>query len=163
MINKGNKMSTLIKAVRDTTKLFVIAVVIMVISILAIGIICGIIGDTFDSKESKTTNQSQHAVYQEKADTLITFFENNKVAFNIAYGGKVIIVTGEVQNFDVALIGSSISVEIGSNRYNNIHCYFSPCWKYTIARMTKGDFITIKGQVDSNCSLQVTLNNCIIY
>lgn len=46
-------MNILIKAVRDTTKLFVKVVAIMFISIFAIGIICGIIGDTFEQHKAR--------------------------------------------------------------------------------------------------------------
>jgi phosphoglycerate-specific signal transduction histidine kinase len=69
--------------------------------------------------------------------------------------GQVVLMYGKVTYIRIVSVGSSIQLD------NQQNCTFRPNHKKEIASLKKGDFVRVKGRVESVTAIGVHLSYCI--
>ena len=95
------------------------------------------------------------------AEELYEAFENNDVAANKKYGGKTYCVKGVIKGFQTSLVGDDPIVELDSDQFYPVYCYFSKRNEDEVASLSKGEKVIIQGVVE-NAIISVHVNKCKI-
>lgn len=102
------------------------------------------------------------------AHTLFSDYEQNTVSADQEYKNKMLSVTGEVYEVssnDYSGIHIELAKWINYNKdwdYRDIKCYFSDKHKDEVAKIRKGQTITIQGKCVGKEFYSIELNNCSI-
>ena len=89
------------------------------------------------------------------ADQLYQEYENNEVAADNKYKGKIVLISGTIQ--DIGKDFMSAYIRIGSDLYLGVRCSFSE--EASVARLSKGQRVRVKGEV-SGKGVNVLVKNC---
>ncbi len=100
--------------------------------------------------------------YVISANRLYQEYEYNEVSANYKYKGKIVLVSGTMQDIGNDLFGDPYIVIGGSGFLDGVQCSFNKSETLSIARLFKGQNVRIKGEVSGklgnvqvkNCSLQ---------
>ena len=84
------------------------------------------------------------------ATRLMEDYENNTVAANQQYNGKVLAVSGTVEAVSGGTEGDALYVELrtGDLSFISVRCYFSPSRIDEVIAINKGDRVSLRGLGD---------------
>lgn len=119
------------------------------------------IGST-DTEEETIAVKEQPASYTVTANTIYSEYESNEVAADSKYKGKVIIVTGAIQDIGKDILDQAYIVIGGQGFLDGVQCSFAESQNSVIAQLSKGMSVKVKGKVNGKmgniqlekCSLQ---------
>jgi len=93
--------------------------------------------------------------------SLYKAYDDNSVAADLKYKGKLLKVTGKIENIDTDIMDELyVSLE-GDGYFGTVTCYFSDQYKSAAAGLSKGSTITIEGTCDGHF-IGPNLKNCRI-
>lgn len=93
------------------------------------------------------------------AEALYSAYEANEVAADQQYKGKVISITGKVKTVGKDLLKNSyVSLET-SNMILSVQCFFSEKDTAALAKLSKGDTVTITGTVKGS-TMNIVVEDC---
>ena len=104
---------------------------------------------TFDSNPSITISASK--LYKE--------YNENEIAADEKYKGKIIEVTGVIRDIGNDIMDNAYITLVGDEYFGDIQCYFNE--KSVVAKLSKGKRITVIGSC-SGLMMNVQINNCIV-
>ena len=84
------------------------------------------------------------------ATSLVEDYENNRVAANQKYNGKVLSVSGAVESISGGTEGNAlyVALEAGDFSLDTVRCYFAPNRLDEVISLNKGDRVTLRGLGD---------------
>jgi hypothetical protein len=92
---------------------------------------------------------------------LATAYDENEVAADDRYNGKVVLVTGTVESIDTVLGSTSVTLKGKEMSIVSVQCFVDDSQKSAVARLRKGGSATVQGTVDGK-SLNVELKDCVV-
>ena len=104
---------------------------------------------TSDSNPSVTISASK--LYKE--------YNENEIAADEKYKGKIIEVTGVIRDIGNDIMNNAYVTLAGDEYFGDIQCYFNK--KSVVAKLSKGKRITIIGSC-SGLLMNVQMDNCIL-
>ena len=104
---------------------------------------------TSDSNPSVTISASK--LYKE--------YNENEIAADEKYKGKIIEVTGVIRDIGNDIMDNAYITLVGNEYFGDIQCYFNE--KSVVAKLSKGERITVIGSC-SGLMINVQINNCIV-
>ena len=104
---------------------------------------------TSDSNPSVTISASK--LYKE--------YNENEIAADEKYKGKIIEVTGVIRDIRNDIMDNAYITLVGNEYFGDIQCYFNE--KSVVAKLSKGKRITVIGSC-SGLMINVQINNCIV-
>lgn len=126
-------------------------------AILAVFLILAI-GSTDTDKDTQKV-KSQTPSYTLSANELYNEYNNNEVAADSKYEGKVVIVTGTIQDIGKDIMDDAYIVIGGSGFLDGVQCTFTKGEQSSVARLSKGQQVRVKGEVAGKMG-NVLINKC---
>lgn len=112
-----------------------------------------------DNKSSTPTPKPVEAISVKAAD-LYEAFSNNEVAANKKYKGKILDVTGKVGSINSSFGSFTVSLDADEWGITSIECSFKKVHEDDLAKLNKGDKVTIRGTCDGLTIAWVCLSDC---
>ena len=101
--------------------------------------------------------------YRLSANQLAQEYENNEVAADNKYKGKIVLVSGKIR--DITKTFGKPIITIGGTEFlgglDGVRCFFTENDEPSIARLYKGQHVKIKGKVRGK-TLNVRIENCTL-
>jgi hypothetical protein len=96
------------------------------------------------------------------ADKLSEAYEENEIAADKRYKGKILKVTGVVESIDQGWFGGiTVKLSVGGDwDFNTIDCSFDSEHEDAIAELKTGERVEIIGECDGNGFMSVGLDDC---
>ena len=113
--------------------------VLAVFGVLAVG--------TTETDVDTQQVRSQTASYTLSADDLFREYDTNEVAADARYKGKIVIVSGTIQDIGKDIMDDAYIVIGGGGFLDGVQCIFTKGEQSTVARLSKGQRVTVKGEV----------------
>ena len=126
--------------------------------VLAIFIILG--GGSLDTDEGAEKISAATPDYVLSANTLFKEYERNSVAADAKYEDKIVVVSGTVQNIGKDIMDTAYLVIGGSGFLDGVQCMLPRGQEGLVARVSKGQYVTLKGKVSGQTIGNVLVNNC---
>ncbi|MHC5079772.1 MAG: OB-fold protein, partial [Planctomycetota bacterium] len=95
------------------------------------------------------------------AAQLFKDYEENEVAADEKYKGKILQVSGEVSDIGKDIMDKMYVNLKTENMFMHVQCYFSDKHKDKLKTMKKGQQVTIKGKCDGKL-MGVNLRGCLL-
>ncbi|MCK5861383.1 MAG: hypothetical protein KAH38_02790 [Candidatus Hydrogenedentes bacterium] len=111
----------------------------LVLGILAVG--------STDTDTDTQKVQSQAPSYTLSADQLYSEYDSNEVAADAKYKGKVVIVSGTIQDIGKDIMDQAYIVIGGQGFLDGVQCTFTKGQQSSVARLSKGQQVIVKGEV----------------
>lgn len=124
---------------KNTKKHIASFVTLLVFSVLAIG--------STESEEDTKEVQSKAPSYTLSANQLYREYENNEVSADAKYKGKIVIVSGKIQDIGKDIMDEPYIVIGGEGFLDGVQCSFAKSQESSIARLSKGQNVKVKGKV----------------
>lgn len=102
---------------------------------------------SIDTDKDTRAIKSQAASYKVLAKTLYSEYERNEVAADEKYKGKIIIVSGAIQDIGKDIMDNAYIVIGGNGFLDGVQCTFTKGERSSVARLSKGQQVTVKGEV----------------
>ncbi len=125
---------------------------------LAIFIILG--GGSLDTDEGAEKISDTTPDYVLSANTLFREYDKNSVAADAKYEDKIVVVSGTVQDIGKDITDTAYLVIGGSGFLDGVQCTLPRGQEGLVARVTKGQYVTLKGKVSGQIMGNVLVNNC---
>ena len=106
----------------------------------------------------KVTSDSNPSVII-SASKLYKEYNENEIAADEKYKGKIIEVTGVIRDIGNDIMDNAYITLVGNEYFGDIQCYFNE--KSVVAKLSKGKRITVIGSC-SGLMINVQINNCIV-
>jgi hypothetical protein len=134
---------------------------LIVIVVLAVILWKSNIFDSFlgSSSTSNTANAAPEATLQ--ASELFRAYENNEVSADALYKGKIILVSGLVNDIGKDIIGDPYVTLSTGNSIWTVQCMFSSKQEGELAALRKGQSVSIKGECNGKL-INVLLRKCTL-
>ena len=116
--------------------------------------------DEFENLEQspKVTPNSNPSVII-TASKLYKEYNENEIAADEKYKGKIIEVTGVIRDIGNDIMDNAYITLVGNEYFGDIQCYFNE--KSVVAKLSKGKRITVMGSC-SGLMINVQVNDCIV-
>ena len=116
--------------------------------------------DEFENLDQspKVTSDSNPTVTI-SASKLYKEYNENEIAADEKYKGKIIEVTGVIRDIGNDIMDNAYITLVGNEYFGDIQCYFNE--KSVVAKLSKGKKITVIGSC-SGLMINVQINNCIV-
>lgn len=115
------------------------AFLLLVLGILAAG--------STDTDTDTQKVQSQAPSYTLSADQLYREYDSNEVSADAKYKGKVVIVSGTIQDIGKDIMDDAYIIIGGGGFLDGVQCTFTKGQQSSVARLSKGQRVTVKGEV----------------
>lgn len=138
-------------------------ILFITITLLFIGLACGGAGNQTQSSQTPATNEKPLEV---KAVDLTKEYDQNELAADGKYKGKLLSVSGKVS--EIAETFGSVTVDLEGHKESGINllsvkCSFNDSEKGAISKLKKGQNATLTGRGDGKtANLYVGLKDCKI-
>tara|TARA_A100001035_G_scaffold154461_1_gene121917 strand:- start:72 stop:509 length:438 start_codon:yes stop_codon:yes gene_type:complete len=126
--------------------------------VLTIFIIIG--GGSLDTDEGAEKIAVSTPDYVLTADTLFNAYDKNSVAADAKYEDKIVKVSGTVQSIGKDIMDTAYLVIGGSGFLDGVQCMLPRGQEGLVARVSKGQYVTLKGKVSGQIMGNVIVNNC---
>jgi hypothetical protein len=131
-------------------------------SLFALAVFALLAAGSLDTDTDTRQVQSQSPSYTLSADQLYYDYNANEVSADAKYMGKVVVVSGVIQNIGKDILGSPYIVVGGRGFLDGAQCTFTRGEESSVARLSKGQRVSVKGEVSgkmgnvqpNKCSLQ---------
>lgn len=132
------------------------------LSLFALAVFALLAAGSLDTDTDTKQVQSQAPSYTLSADQLYRDYNANEVSADAKYKGRVVVVSGVIQNIGKDILGSPYIVIGGRGFLDGAQCTFTRGEESSVARLSKGQRVSVKGEVSgkmanvqiSKCSLQ---------
>jgi hypothetical protein len=114
---------------------------------------------SLDTETDTKQVQSQSPSYTLSADQLYSEYKANEVAADARYKGKIVLVSGTIQNIGKDVLDSAYIVVGGKGFLDGVQCSFTKGEESSVARLSKGQSVAVKGEVSGKMG-NVQLNKC---
>jgi hypothetical protein len=114
-------------------------VVLAIFGVLAAG--------SIDTDTDTKKVQSQAPSYTLSADKLVSEYKANEVAADAKYKGHVVVVSGTIESIGKDIMDQAYVVIGGQGFLDGVQCMFTKGEESSVARLSKGQHVTIKGEV----------------
>ena len=126
---------------KTTTKFFLSSLMFAVFALFLIGS-----GDeTSDDEKDNIKNDKGISI---TAVDLRAEAEKNEVNYIKKYKGKVLVISGKVEEFDTGLSEDEVIIKLSAGAYTSVRCKMDASQEDAIAAISKGDRVKIKGMSD---------------
>ncbi len=147
----------------------------MIVCVILVGVLIGILfsGVTSDSNANEVPNdnavvsgensQAQPVYIEVSAHDLFAAFEENEIAADKQYKGKLVKVTGIVSdiNSEGFLTSANILLDAESSSFlGSVQCNFNSKNQDSLANIEKGQSVTVIGTCGGLSSFNVILSSC---
>jgi len=126
-------------------------VVLVAFLVLAVG--------STDTDTDTQKVQSKAPSYTLSANQLYNEYNSNEVAADSKYKGKVVIVTGTIQDIGKDIMDDAYIVIGGGGFLDGVQCTFTKGEQSSVARLSKGQQVRVKGEVAGKMG-NVLVNKC---
>lgn len=111
----------------------------------------------------KTSVTGKSVQYHVTAEELVSAYEENAIAADQKYKGKVIQVTGYINDFDEDIMGDPyITLCVDEYGWNCVQCSFPDSERKALARLSKGQRVCVKGVCKGKPVINVSLEGCAL-
>lgn len=128
-------------------------VVLVLLGILAVG--------STDTDTDTQKVQSQAPNYTISADQLYSDYNSNEVAADAKYKGKVVIVSGRIQDIGKDIVDDAYIIIGGEGFLDRVQCMFTKGQQSSVASLSKGQHVRVKGEVAGKMG-NVLVNKCTL-
>jgi len=104
--------------------------------------------------------QPKEEIVKVTATKLAEDYDNNEIAADQKYKGKIVEITGTLNSIQAMLGSQFITIE-GNQILSDIQCFFDKSKESELAILQKGKSITVQGRVNGK-SLNVEVKECEI-
>lgn len=115
--------------------------------------------NTSSSTPTKMEEPKEEAI-KVTATKLAEDYDNNEIAADQKYKGKIVEITGTLKSIEAMLGSQFITIE-GNQILSDIQCFFDKSKESELAALQKNKSITVRGRVDGK-SLNVGVKECEI-
>jgi len=136
--------------------------------VIIVVVIIGIASSGDNSKQGATGSQTQAAAEQQKAATKVTAlalagaYKDNEVAADATYKGQIVEVSGTVDTIGKDVLDTPyITLATGQYSFESVQCMFAKSDEPQLATVTKGQSITLRGEVSGKMG-NVLVRGCSI-
>jgi len=126
---------------------------------LIIFVIAGILAMSYVFRAPENSVANENSAYTLTADELFTAFEENESMANEKYLGKVIEVSGTINEIEKTDNGQLVLLLSCSSPMGGIRCTFESKQDQVSKQVSQGSVCTIKGKC-SGMLMEVVLDNC---
>lgn len=126
---------------------------------LIIFVIAGILAMSYVFRAPENSVANENSAYTLTADELFTAFEENESMANEKYLGKVIEVSGTINEIEKTDNGQLVLLLSCSSPLGGIRCTFESKQHQVSKQVSQGSACTIKGKC-SGMLMEVVLDNC---
>ena len=98
--------------------------------------------------------------YVLSADTLYKAYDQNSVAADAKYEGKIVKVSGTIQSIGKDITDTAYLVIGGSGFLDGVQCMLPGGQESSVANVSKGQYVTLKGKVSGEIMGNVIVRNC---
>jgi hypothetical protein len=92
---------------------------------------------------------------------LASNYDDNEVAADQQYEGRVLLVTGKVESITKVFGSMSVTLQGKEMSFVGVQCFVAASEEDAVARLKKGAQVTVQGTCDGK-SLNVELKDCTI-
>jgi hypothetical protein len=131
------------------------------LSLFVLFVFCLIAIGSFDTKEDTKKVQSQAPSYILSATQLYSEYESNEVSADSKYKGRVVVVSGTIQNIGKDIMDDAYIVIGGEGFLDGVQCTFTKDQESSVALLSKGQYVTVKGEVAGKMG-NVLVNKCTL-
>jgi tRNA_anti-like len=124
---------------RDLAKHIASLVILLIFGVLA----AGSINTDSDTKQVRSKTPD----YGLSANELYNEYKANEVAADAKFKGKVVVVSGTIDSIGKDLMDQAYVVIGGKGFLDGVQCTFTKGEESSVARLSKGQHVTIKGEV----------------
>ena len=117
-------------------------------------------GGSLDTDEGAEKISVSTPDYVLSANTLFREYDTNSVAADAKYEGKIVKVSGTIQNIGKDIMDTAYLVIGGSGFLDGVQCMLPRGQEDLVARVSKGQYVTLKGKVSGQIMGNVIVNNC---
>lgn len=118
------------------------------IASLVVLVMFGVLAAGSTDTDVDTQNvQSQAPSYVLSANELYREYENNEVAADSKYKGKVVMVSGTIQDIGKDILDEAYIIIGGTGFLDGVQCFFTESQLSAISGLSKGQHVTVKGEV----------------
>ncbi len=124
----------------------------------------GIISNDTSSSNTDAGETVESEYIEVSADDIFAEFQENEVAANQKYKGKLVKITGVVNNINAAdaFISANILLSVDSSMFGSVQCNFNSNDSKSLSNVSKGQSVTIIGTCNGLASFNVMINDCEI-
>ena len=98
--------------------------------------------------------------YVLSANKLFKEYDKNSVAADAKYEDKIVVVSGTIQSIGKDIMDTAYLVIGGSGFLDGVQCMLPRGQEGLVARVSKGQYVTLKGKVSGQIMGNVIVNNC---
>jgi hypothetical protein len=106
--------------------------------------------------------KAQSARYTVTADQLASEYKSNEVAADAKYKGKVVIVSGTVQDIGKDVMDDAYIIIGGEKLLDSVQCFFTEGQQSSVARLSKGQHVRVKGEVGGKMIVNILVSKCTL-
>ena len=126
--------------------------------VLAIFIILG--GGSMDTDGGAEKISVATPDYVLSANKLFKEYDKNSVAADAKYEDKIVVVSGTIQSIGKDIMDTAYLVIGGTGFLDGVQCMLPTGQEGLVARVSKGQYVTLKGKVSGQIMGNVIVNNC---
>ena len=126
--------------------------------VLAIFIILG--GGSLDTDGDAEKISVATPDYVLSANKLFKEYDKNSVAADAKYEDKIVVVSGTIQSIGKDIMDTAYLVIGGTGFLDGVQCMLPTGQESLVARVSKGQYVTLKGKVSGQIMGNVIVNNC---
>ena len=126
--------------------------------VLAIFIILG--GGSLDTDGDAEKISVATPDYVLSANKLFKEYDKNSVAADAKYEDKIVVVSGTIQNIGKDIMDTAYLVIGGTGFLDGVQCMLPTGQESLVARVSKGQYVTLKGKVSGQIMGNVIVKNC---
>ena len=126
--------------------------------VLAIFIILG--GGSLDTDGDAEKFSVATPDYVLSANKLFKEYDKNSVAADAKYEDKIVVVSGTIQSIGKDIMDTAYLVIGGSGFLDGVQCMLPRGQEGLVARVSKGQYVTLKGKVSGQIMGNALVNNC---
>ena len=126
--------------------------------VLAIFIILG--GGSLETDQGAEKISVATPDYVLSANTLFKEYDKNSVAADAKYEDKIVVVSGTIQSIGKDIMDTAYLVIGGSGFLDGVQCMLPRGQEDLVARVSKGQYVTLKGKVSGQIMGNVIVTNC---
>ena len=130
-----------------------------ILSLITLAVFGLFAAGSLDTETDTKQVQSQSPSYTLSADQLYSEYKANEVAADARYKGKIVLVSGTIQNIGKDVLDSAYIVVGGKGFLDGVQCSFTKGEESSVARLSKGQSVAVKGEVSGKMG-NVQLNKC---
>ena len=96
-------------------------------------------------------------------DELLNAYQADRKAAEAQYKGKILLITGTVDSIGINLVSIPF-VKLAGNGVEawRVQCIFDKDYESELAKVKRGERITIQGKCDDYLPPDVTMKNCVL-